>query len=365
MSQTRFVMIGGFLGAGKTTAIARLARTYTDQGRRVAIITNDHAAELVDTHRLRSQGFSVGEIPGGCFCGSLEEFTQAVDRLSESGRPDVVLVEPIGSCADLAATVIRPLREQFGERFEIAPYCVLLKPHHGLKILRGQPRAGFSPQAEYIFRKQLEEADCIAINRIDQLSPAEVNELESLLGERHRDALVLRTSAATGQGFDALAETLEQRGEFGLRRVEIDYARYAAGESELGWLNCSLLVGGSQPFDLDRLLMDLVGCLCNSLAEAGAETAHLKVIGLANGSCGVVNLVSRDSPPECSLASNCGVPQARIIINARVAAEPELLSAHVRNALDRVCSPLELAVAHRHVQSFRPGQPAVRLVAIS
>jgi Ni2+-binding GTPase involved in maturation of urease and hydrogenase len=365
MPQTRFVMIGGFLGAGKTTAIARLARTYQDQGRHVAIITNDHAAELVDTHRLRWQGFSVGEIPGGCFCGSLEEFTQAVDRLSEIQQPDVVLVEPIGSCTDLAATVIRPLHEQFGERFEIAPYSVLLKPSHGLKILRGQPRAGFSPQAEYIFRKQLEEADVIAINRIDQLAPAEADEIQSLLGEQYPAANLVRTSAATGQGFDALIEMLEQRGEFGQRRVPIDYARYAAGEAELGWLNCSVLVSGRRPFDLDGLLMDLVGGLRSSLAAAGAETAHLKVIGLAGGSCGVVNLVSRDSPPERSLAAHCSVPQARIIINARVAAEPALVSSHVRGALDCVCSPQGLAITDRHAQSFRPGQPTVRLVSIS
>src|SRR5687767_10766884 len=57
MSRIRFLMLGGFLGAGKTTAIARLARHYTGQGKRVAIVTNDQAYDLVDTHSLRAQGF--------------------------------------------------------------------------------------------------------------------------------------------------------------------------------------------------------------------------------------------------------------------------------------------------------------------
>ncbi len=66
MNAIRFLMVGGFLGAGKTTAIARLARMFQAQGRQVGIITNDQATDLVDTHSLRSQGFNVGEVPGAC-----------------------------------------------------------------------------------------------------------------------------------------------------------------------------------------------------------------------------------------------------------------------------------------------------------
>ena len=62
MNKTRFVLIGGFLGAGKTTLIGELARRYLSAGKRVGIITNDQAADLVDTYHLRSQGFDVGEV---------------------------------------------------------------------------------------------------------------------------------------------------------------------------------------------------------------------------------------------------------------------------------------------------------------
>ena len=49
MKRLRFVLIGGFLGAGKTTALARLARHYRQRGQRVGLITNDQAQNLVDT----------------------------------------------------------------------------------------------------------------------------------------------------------------------------------------------------------------------------------------------------------------------------------------------------------------------------
>ena len=40
----RFLMVGGFLGAGKTTALARLARFFLGRGQRVGLVANDQAA---------------------------------------------------------------------------------------------------------------------------------------------------------------------------------------------------------------------------------------------------------------------------------------------------------------------------------
>src|SRR5262245_25101822 len=160
----RFVMIGGFLGAGKTTTMTRLARHYMDRGQRVGLVTNDQAQDLVDTNSLRAQGFPVEEVAGACFCCRFDDLVGKVGQLDKNGRPDVILAEPVGSCTDLVATVVQPLRDLYGKRFEVAPYPVLFKPSHGLRILRNEPDSGFSPKAAYIFRKQLEEADAIVIN---------------------------------------------------------------------------------------------------------------------------------------------------------------------------------------------------------
>src|SRR5438552_6741068 len=169
MNTIRFIMLGGFLGAGKTTAMARLARHYMDQGKRVGLVTNDQAQDLVDTHSLRAQGFAVEEVAGACFCCKFNDLLDKVESLQASSRPQVILAEPVGSCTDLVATVVQPLKDLYGDRFRVAPYPVLFKPSHGLKILRNEKDAGFSPRAAYIFRKQLEEADAILINRLDEL----------------------------------------------------------------------------------------------------------------------------------------------------------------------------------------------------
>src|SRR5262245_2444728 len=208
MKRLRFIMVGGFLGAGKTTTLARLARFYMDRGQRVGLVTNDQAQDLVDTNSLRAQGFPVQEVPGACFCCKFNDLVETVQQLCTAERPDVILAEPVGSCTDLVATVVQPLKDLYGQRFQVAPYPVLFKPSHGLRILRNQADAGFSPKAAYIFKKQLEEADAIVINRIDELTPDDLAELVRRVGADYPGVPILRISARTGAGFESLTELL-------------------------------------------------------------------------------------------------------------------------------------------------------------
>jgi G3E family GTPase len=366
MKRLRYVMVGGFLGAGKTTALARLARSYMNRGQRVGLVTNDQAADLVDTSNLRSQGFAVEEIAGACFCCRFDDLVSTVGKLEASQRPDIILAEPVGSCTDLVATVVQPLKDLYGQRFEVAPYTVLFKPSHGLRILRpptslpsgerGRGEGGFSPKAAYIFRKQLEEADAIAINRIDEFAPEALAELSALIEQEFPGTPILRISAKTGQGFDVLTALLEQTGNFGQKILDIDYDTYAEGEAEMGWLNSSIHVTSPTPLALDGLLLDVVRRLRESLASE-AEVAHLKAIGLSELSFAVANLVSSASEPELSLSSTGKVSEFDLIVNARVAAAPELLEEKVREEVAAACQAVGARGEFRTLQSFRPGRP--------
>jgi len=192
-------MVGGFLGAGKTTTIGKLAGHYTSQGKNVALVTNDQAYNLVDTETLRGQGFQVGEVPGACFCCKFDDLLSTIDSLSDQQIPDIIIAEPVGSCTDLVATVIEPMKALFGDRFETGPLVVLLKPSHGKKILSNSSK-GFSPKAAYIFLKQLEEADAIAINKADRLNPEDLKTLQQLAAEKFPDKKIFAMSARRSLG---------------------------------------------------------------------------------------------------------------------------------------------------------------------
>src|SRR3954454_3586921 len=114
-AKARYVMIGGFLGAGKTTAIIKLATHLTAKGKRVGLITNDQSIDLVDTARVKAAGFPVEEITGGCFCCKFDSLIDASRQLTRSTAPDVFIAEPVGSCTDLKATVSYPMRQLYGD----------------------------------------------------------------------------------------------------------------------------------------------------------------------------------------------------------------------------------------------------------
>jgi hypothetical protein len=356
MKPIRFLMIGGFLGAGKTTTIGRLASHYVAQGLNVALVTNDQAYDLVDTHTLRAQGFQVGEVPGACFCCKFDDLIDTVGSLSDEKTPDIVIAEPVGSCTDLVATVIQPMRELFGDRFELGPLVVLLKPVHGKKILAEEKGKGFSPKAEYIFLKQLEEADAIAVNKIDRLSD---DDQELLLGliEKRFDVPAFGISAREGTNFDRLVEAANAEATKRDRMMEMDYVTYAEGEAELGWLNCQTKAESESRFELDDLVLKLVEGNGAELVSQNCEVAHLKVLGQTMTDAAVANLVGSAVESELSLASEIKTQAADLLVNARVAASPEILESIVHKVTTNLSQQLKIKLTVGNMQSFRPGKP--------
>ncbi|MEM8947215.1 MAG: GTP-binding protein [Planctomycetota bacterium] len=356
MSKTRFLMIGGFLGAGKTTTISRLARHYTDRGMRVGLVTNDQAYGLVDTETLRAQGFDVGEVPGACFCCKFDDLVDTAAALGADNQPDVILTEPVGSCTDLVATVLRPLRHLFGDRYEVAPLVVLCKPEHGRKILGGDS-GGFSPQAAYIFMKQLEEAQVIVLNKIDKLSDDQREDTIQLLCEQFPEQQVIATSGVTGEGFEKLTDLLDDEYTPTKPALDIDYDIYAEGEAALGWLNCGVKLTADRHWSLDASVQDMVVCLSDALLAASIEPGHVKVLASAETATAVANWVASDAPVELSVAAKVEVTSADALVNVRVHGDPDQLAALVRTSISEFATPRQFHHEIVDIQYFRPGRP--------
>ena len=360
-AKARYIMVGGFLGAGKTTAVARLARHLADQGQRVGLITNDQGNQLVDTALLTSHGFAVEEIAGGCFCCRFPSLMEAARKLSAESRPDVFIAEPVGSCTDLVATVSYPLRRIYGDDFTVAPLSVLVDPIRARRVLGLAAGGGFSEKVRYIYRKQLEEADLIVINKCELLEPAALAELRRSLATQFPRAELLEISARQGAGlepwFNQIASTRQKAGT----AMEIDYQVYAEGEALLGWLNATLQVTSPSPRDGNALLRQLAGEIQARLQTVGAEIAHLKMTldpeeGL--GGLAVINLVRNDWVPELSQELEDPFQSGQIIINIRAETPPERLRAAVVEGLAACAgngSDLSLTLAH--LEFFQPGKP--------
>jgi len=354
-----YIMVGGFLGAGKTTALLRLAQHLTAQGRRVALITNDQSHGLVDTALAGSRGFPVEEITGGCFCCRFDSLIQAAERLARGARPDVLLAEPVGSCTDLRATVQYPLRRMYGDHYRVAPLSVLVDPIRALRVLGLEPGKTFSDKVLYVYSKQLEEADIIVTNKCDLASREQLDRLDKALRERYPRAELFQVSAGEGTGLDPWFAALAA--EQGSRAaLDVDYDLYAEGEALLGWLNSTIRLSAVEPFDGNLFLLELARRICGRLAKESIEIAHLKVTLATDDEAdgpGTLNLVSTAGEPAFSRILAHAVSGGEMILNLRAEAPPGVLRVAVEDALAAVAAAAGARAEVQQLECFRPSRP--------
>lgn len=371
-SKARYLMIGGFLGAGKTTAVGRLARHLSAQGHRVGLITNDQGRNLVDTAMLRSQGFPTEEIPGGCFCCRFNSLVDAAQKLTSDTRPDIFVAEPVGSCTDLAATVTYPLRRMYGDQFTVAPVSVLVDPIRALRVFGVEPGGNFSAKVLYIYRKQIEEADLVVISKRDLVDDARLAALRQAILAAYPGKEILTVSARTGTGLDPWFARIMSGEQSARLAMDVDYQTYAEGEALLGWLNCTVQLAAATPFAADDFLPRLAGEIQHRLGAARAEVAHLKMTlspdGSLAGEIAAVNLVRNDFVPELSYRLQQPIASGQLILNLRAEAAPDVLGSAVRDGLAAAAAAFPtLQATLDHLEHFRPGKPTPthRLAAAS
>jgi len=311
----RVQVIGGFLGAGKTTAIRALARMLRERGEQVAVVTNDQGQVLVDTALCANDDLDVTEIPGGCFCCRYDSLEQALVEAEWTGAT-VALAEAVGSCTDLVATVLSPLVGRRGAKLDVAPLSVLFDGSRFEDLDGG----AFSDDIKYLYEKQIEEADVVVLTKQDQAPPDISNRIRSI----RPGATIVRVSAVTGQGMsDWLAATPQALAV----PLDVDYVRYARAEAELGWANGRVRVRASCPLAARAIFERFLGEL------ATLPVTHIKLTAI-DPPGGSASLVRRGGKAFFE-AGRLEVARTEIVllVNARAALPPPELEKSLRHAM--------------------------------
>lgn len=356
---TRLLFVGGFLGAGKTTLLLQAAHSLAARGLRVGIVTNDQASDLVDTARVRSANIAVQEVAGGCFCCRFPDLLAAIERLHERVNPDVVLGEPVGSCTDLISTIFRPLHASTPTRFQVAPLTVLIDPQRDL--------ASLPAEVGYIYEKQLTEANIIALSKSDLYDEASVAQSVREIKDRYPLTPVITLSAKTGAGLPGWLETCIHQSSTLEGVLELDYAMYARGEAQLGWLNASGRVTAHSHFSVAQWAQHLLGAIEQACTARQAMIAHVKLYLTTPRGGHMVSLTHPGRPVSWDhLADDEQTSQATFLLNARVGTDPSTLEALVRQSLAHAETQANLHTDITTLACFSPlpPRPTYRLLQI-
>jgi G3E family GTPase len=375
------VLLAGFLGAGKTTTLISAAVALQRSGRRVAAITSDQGLDLVDTQLARSALDEVAEVAGGCFCRRFDELAALVGELAESGRADIVLAEAVGNCSDLHRTVLYPLRECFGDRIRVAPLTVVVDPAR-LAALPAHPRSDRvggggepCPKLCSLFHRQLAEADVLALNKADLLSPEQTAALAEGLAANHPGAAVLSYSALTGHGLDALLTRLLPRRRPVARSaaaaaVPTSPARHLPDAADCD--RCSAvggkLAGMNQAFQVracgatfDAVTWGGVALrhLSDWCAHNGVLLGHAKVTVRTAAGMAKLSVTEAGLVPRADRTAAGPVGLGAATVNVRATCRPATLSAAVVSAVqaaDSAAGTSTSAAAHLPFEAECPGR---------
>lgn len=360
----RMMLIGGFLGAGKTTLIGRFTRWLELRNLRVGLVTNDQGTGLMDTASARSAvtDGEVREITGGCFCCRLDELVGAVQQLDATARPDVIVAEPVGSCTDLMATVMLPLEQVYQVPFSLAPLSVVLDARRALAALGGKRHArDFHRDVGYVFRKQVEEAEWLVVNKTDLMAPEDLADLLRRVVSQYPGKRVFPVSGRTGEGLEAWFEALLEARSAPASLMEVDYQRYANGEAMLGWVNSEAdCVAQASGHDWAVWLEACGRRISALLAEEGGEIGHFKMsVEAAGRRWRIHQVMTGDELVLIEDALDPGADrgaesEARLLVNLRAEGEAGRLEALVERAFREQSA---VAVKVRDRAAFQPGKP--------
>jgi G3E family GTPase len=355
-----FVPLGGFLGAGKTTTMLAAGRRLEQRGHRVSVITNDQGVDLVDTELARESGLdAVEEVTGGCFCCRFEDLATVIGRLKAQIDPTVILAEAVGSCTDLQATVLRPLRTLYGDDVSAVPLTVVVDPnrYHAMSSQWHQP--GTESDLAYLFRHQLDEADIIALNKTDLMPPARVADLTSTLSERFPHATVVSYSASTGAELDTLinAWTGPAHGN-GHRPFEVDYDRYGAAEAELAWTNQTFTIQAApDAFSPTAWALAFLDEFSRRTAATAAVVGHVKIRVVSPSGAVKASLTQAGDPPSLDQDTTAPAREATATLNARVQATPQDLERIIDACAAAAHSVTGAPAGNRRGDIFQPSYP--------
>jgi len=353
MKTTRLILVGGFLGAGKTTMLWEAASRIMNDGKRVGLITNDQAPELVDTALLSRNEVKVAEVSGSCFCCNFNGLISAMNQVREEANADVIIAEPVGSCTDLSATIVQPLKKNMKNELLISPLSVMADPAHLTNILNGGT-AGLHPSAAYIFKKQLEESDIILISKADLLETDALVLLKEKVKLNYPDADLMTVSAITGEGIEEWLKEVMNRTDAGQRLAEVDYDIYAEGEAVLGWLNSTIELSG-EITNWDAFATNLLKDLSQQFDNLNASVGHVKLILESGDNYLTGNLTGRGE--TLNFSGSAGTSEkARLTLNARVEMSPEALDQIVRQILSTNTNG-NLKSKIIALRSLSPGRP--------
>ena len=358
MTTTRLLVLGGYLGAGKTTLAVNMAKTMKQRfDKSVAIITNDQGDVLVDTEYSKDAGFDTKEIMGGCFCTNFDRFVSSARTLVLDGKPDVIIAEPIGSSTNIMSSVVAPMRSLYPDEFSVAPLMVVVDCVRALDIL-SEKKERKTETVDLIPAHQIRDAEIVILSKADLVDKATIDAIRKEIDKILPGCRMIETSSMDLRNIDDIISIILSDEKSVKAPIAEQNQGFAFEKAKLGWYSGTYKLTPKDDLDMYGMATDLM----RGVAKVyGAELiVHVKVMLESEDAACKMSLVQKEMQVDGIVGSRYMRKPGQLVLNARVISPPKKLEEVMRGIMDDAVSkyPIELEKTGEKCFMPKPESPS-------
>jgi G3E family GTPase len=208
----------------------------------------------------------------------------------------------------------------------------------------------------YIYKKQLEEADVLILNKADLLSEKQLDTLKETIASEYPDKIVLLQNSLAEEDISTWLQTIEQfTGLHKRNSLSIDYNIYGAGEAHLAWLDKSIVITASHDNAI-FIAHKIVGAVFDAIQKKSLPIGHLKFFLEAGDWNEKISFTTTSTSSNIPKQEQHAAA-VKLLINARVQTEPLVLQTLVDDIVRKAENLYGCRISPEKWTVFKPGYP--------
>lgn len=355
-AKAKYMVISGFLGAGKTTSMIAFGNIINKRYGTAAILVNDLGADnIVDASFTAMTDILNTQIVGDCICYQHENLVDKLNQLVDRGA--TVIMSDIPGCGIGALDhVYLQLEERRPGEFDLMPFTCIIDPERMCMLMPEEDQINLPAEMRFLLEAQMAEADLIVLNKIDLISAEEREKRMEFIKASFPDTPVFTMSALTGEGVEEVVGYLmTHKAEAVHRDIGYGSEAFIAAEKLLSWYNRRVFFEekNDKNINFNEVVGDLFDQVRKSLKENGKNIPHLKAFAAGEGDDFVkASLIGVDFDIEYDQRLTRPYSAISLVINARAAADSHIMANIVEDALEVIADKYNLRSRTFFVETF-------------
>ena len=184
----RIIILGGFLGSGKTSVLLQLARYLVDKEKetsgetKVAIIENEVGDIGIDDKVIVNEGFSVNNLFAGCACCSLAgELVYSIRNIQKELNPEWLVIEATGIAHP--GNMQQTIKKGLG------------MPSYIITVVDAKRWKRLARAMEIMVTGQLEDSAKVLLNKADLVDSNEIESVKESICNYNKSVEIISTNA--------------------------------------------------------------------------------------------------------------------------------------------------------------------------